>query len=87
MQIDKQLLENAAKLPQKELEQLIYSVVTAAGGSRFQARTACANTEKLKKKLSELTEEDVKTLIGNLDRGQLEKILAIVREKGLGNHG
>ncbi|MBQ9469208.1 MAG: hypothetical protein IJU52_09400 [Clostridia bacterium] len=85
MQIDKKILEKAAQLPEDRLRELVYQVITAAGGSKLQARAAAANTDKLKKKLNEITDEDVEKAVSSLDGSQLQKIVSIAKEKGIGN--
>lgn len=87
MQIDKRLLEKAAALPENELKELIYGVVSAAGGSRFQARAAASNSDKLKKKLEEITQEDIENALAQLNAGQLEKVIALIKAQKLDDHG
>ena len=86
MDIDKSMLEKAAALPEEQLRDLIFNVVTAAGGSKMQARAAASSSEKLKKKLKTLTNEDIAAVVSSLDQAQIDQILALARGKGV-DHG
>ena len=87
MEIDKSMLEKAAGLPEEQLKELIYAVVSAAGGSKLQARRAAANSDKLKKKLETLTSEEIDKAASGLKKEQLEQILALIRQKGVIGNG
>ena len=85
--IDKSMLEKAAELPEDQLKELIYAVVSAAGGSKMQARAAANNADKLKKKLKTLTEEEIAQAAAGVDSEKLKAIAALVKEKGAQGHG
>ena len=87
MQIDKSMLEKAAALPEDQLKELIYAVVSAAGGSKMQARAAANSSDKLKKKLAGVTNEEISEILSNLDGAQMQKIMAVIKEKGVGGNG
>ena len=76
------MLENASGLPDDKLSELIYAVVTAAGGSRLQARAAASNPEKLKKKLNGISPEEIEELTKNIDEETMRKILDAVKQNG-----
>lgn len=82
MEIDRKMLENAAQLPEEDLKNLIYAVVTAAGGSKMQARSAASNVRKLKKKLENVSNEELKELTKNIDNQTMNNILEAVKKNG-----
>ena len=85
-QIDSEMLENAAKLPDEQLSEMIYAVVTAAGGSRMQARAAASSAGKVRKKLQSVTMNEVQELTKNIDEETMNRILEAVKKNG-GLHG
>ena len=82
MDIDKRLLENASKLPEAQLQEIIGAVVAAAGGSKLQARAAAANSGKIRKKLESITDDEIAELTNSIDPQTLQKILEAVKAKG-----
>lgn len=83
MEIDRKMLEKAAQLPDDQLAALIYAVVSAAGGSQKQAKSAMANADKLKKKLHAASDRELQELIAGLDPQVLEKIAGTLKNGGL----
>lgn len=87
MEIDRKMLEKAAQLPKEELASLIYTVVTAAGGSKMQARAAAANTDKLKNKLYSMTDGELAKMLDGVDPETLQTVAGVLKGKGGGNGG
>ena len=82
MDIDKRMLENAAKLPEAQLQEIIGAVVAAAGGSKMQARAAAANSGTIRNKLEGITDGEIAELTKSIDPQTMAKILEAVKAKG-----
>ena len=82
MEIDRKMIENASNMPEEQLSEMIYAVVTAAGGSRMQARAAASNAGKVKKKLQSISMDEVRDMTKNIDEETMKKIVDAVKKNG-----
>ena len=81
MEMDYGKVNDAVNLPDEQFASLIYAVVLASGGSQAQALAAKSNVYRIKRKLVDASEEDLRQLAGTLDPALLQGIMTALKAK------
>lgn len=80
IQIDRDFLEQIKKLDDETLRSMVQSIAEAAGVSKRQAEHATANIERVKKRISNMSEAEIKKAVDAAGEEKAAEIIEIIKK-------
>lgn len=79
IRIDRDFLDQINKLDDETLRKTVQSIAEAAGVSKRQAERATANIDRVKKRISSMSEEEIKKAVESAGEEKTAEILDMIK--------
>ncbi len=83
MQFDRQQMDKLLSMDDESFCKLARTVAEAAGAGKMKTEALLSNPEILKKRISQLNEQEAQSLIDAAGREKSEEILNLLRKRGV----
>ena len=83
MEFDRRQLDKLLSLDNESFSALAKTIAEAAGASKSRAEALISNPDMLKKRLSQISPEEAKSLIDAAGKEKTEEIMNLLNERGV----
>lgn len=83
MEFDRRQLDKLLSLDNESFSALAKTIAEAAGASKSRAEALISNPDMLKKRLSQISPEEAKSLIDAAGKEKSEEIMNLLNERGV----